>query len=44
MCALLLVAAAAGQSWVEDGDAPDLLPGQTTIGSGCDQQQSAHCG
>jgi hypothetical protein len=34
MSALLLAAAAAGQSWVEDGDAPELLPGQTTIGTG----------
>jgi hypothetical protein len=25
---------ACGQTWIEDGDAPDLLPGQTTTGPG----------
>ena len=23
-----------GQTWIEDGDAPALLPGQTTVGTG----------
>ncbi len=30
----LSVAGARGQTWTEDGDAPALLPGQTTVGTG----------
>jgi len=34
LAALLLVSVAGAQTWMEDGDAAALLPGQTTIGSG----------
>ncbi len=34
MTALLTAALACGQTWTEDGDAPPLLPGQVTNGSG----------
>ena len=34
MALILITTTAYAQTWTEDGDAPDLLPGQTTVGDG----------